>query len=747
MIAALSPGPLAAADEAGDPAGAEASFRGWQGIRVVEQPGQPKRLGAVDIDGDGQHRLVVVNPRKARLAIYRWQGKDKRAKQAPAADESDEDNPNALPMAPELDRTLITTEQLPQDVLAHDVDGDDKAELVVLVSGPGKVLVYDRQAADEANGDDEQAGDPAWQQTREWDLLDGSFTGRGGVMLLRRPDDESDDPASLLVSFDQGIQTLKLEPGARPQWLEPKAGDRNRWWLLDLEGDGERDLVTWSRSRRRAVRWYEPTGDAFRPPQVVLERSADHAAALPRLGEDQPAEVLLLGGQQSGLVRRYRFAKGESNPLGQWQALHLPGGDETPWAGVRIEGQRALVASDPDRPRLMVHTLDDGGWMPADAFPAVSNIRAMVAPRAKPDTLLIWTRDAGNLYRSRWQKGRFTYPKVEPFKAEASDRKIIALDQTGETTWWVQRVGEHLDLYTWSADEASPSRERFEDVGAKVNEAQWLGGKQLLVKEQYARHPKLVEKRDGDVEASQPAHVKQMALAECRLYAVGDAMKPALVSDGVLRWLDADLHADDQIMLEGGQDLISYVPIDGSGKAWALQRGGEFVHKLKPDEAGIPRLEQRLELPGGQGLSRDPVLGLVLTTGDGVVRLAPGKPPRLEVAGSIKGDEDGAGPGDEPSIHRLLTTDVTGDGQAELILADDRRHELKAMARDGGALVELISWPVFDDRAYPYGGGGDSEVTQPRAILGLDIDGDGHQDLAMLSHDRLILYLGREPAQ
>jgi hypothetical protein len=56
-----------------------------------------------------------------------------------------------------------------------------------------------------------------------------------------------------------------------------------------------------------------------------------------------------------------------------------------------------------------------------------------------------------------------------------------------------------------------------------------------------------------------------------------------------------------------------------------------------------------------------------------------------------------------------------------------------------------VTWKVFDDRKYPYDGGDSRElVSEPRWVAGLDADGDGVHDLAVVSQDRLIVYLGRD---
>jgi hypothetical protein len=92
-----------------------------------------------------------------------------------------------------------------------------------------------------------------------------------------------------------------------------------------------------------------------------------------------------------------------------------------------------------------------------------------------------------------------------------------------------------------------------------------------------------------------------------------------------------------------------------------------------------------------------------------------------------------------------LATDVDGDGADDLTLCDDRRHQLSVMERRAGELRPMVAWQVFEDQAYPYGAeSAEAPVSEPRAVLGFNADGDSHRDLALLSQNRLLIYLGRE---
>ena len=155
--------------------------------------------------------------------------------------------------------------------------------------------------------------------------------------------------------------------------------------------------------------------------------------------------------------------------------------------------------------------------------------------------------------------------------------------------------------------------------------------------------------------------------------------------------------------------------------------------------------------PAGATLEGDPVLGVVLVDKERIVRLSRGEPWELELLESVDGRVGRRSGVSESTIHRIMTTDVDGDGGDDLLLCDDRRHQLTAMLRQpsaaGGAakLERSVTWKVFDDRKYPYDGGESQEmVTEPRWVAGLDADGDGVHDLALVSQDRLLLYLGKD---
>lgn len=705
-------------------------FAGWEGMRVIRQESPPGRASVWDLDGDGRDELIVVNTRQSRLEVYEWLPADQRKPGAGA--QAQADKPNELPMAPEFGKVDVPLRQLPLDVLARDIDGDGTAELIVLVAAPSRILVCRRNEKGK------------WVQGDKWDLLPGQVGANQYALLAPAAADGDGGGVTLLISFNEGIQQIELTAGSRADWLKPReAHGRAAWWLVDLDRDGDEDLLEWTHQANESVRWYARAGGRLLPATVLHKEPV--AGVAPLATAFGTTDLVVLEQVEQGLLRRFTLGSGDEGPLGRRQSLPLVGGGRAVWCGMLLAGEPVLVAKDEKQPRLNVSRLTADGWVQGQDYPIIADVRALAAPASQPGALLLWAKDAADLYESRWAGGRLTFPKPMPQSADVEDRRVLALGSVGGVTWWVQRVAKDADLYVWRAEQDAPQRFRFEGVGDNVDQALWLGEGRLLFREKHKQTSKLATIDEaGKTTVSEPSHIKKAPLSEFRLIAVDDTLRPARLADGVLQWLDDALQPADQVMLPQGRQLADYVAL-ADGRAWALERQDGRVHLLKPDAGGILRVAQSMDLGEGTALLDDPVLGLILVGDDRITRLAPGVPPELTLAETLDSNvgRDGASR-EDATIHRISAVDITGDGQPELILHDDQRHQMTALARQEAGLVPTLSWPVFEDKAYPYGYERQQATAEPRLVLALDVDGDGQRDLALLCHDRLIFYLARE---
>ncbi len=700
-----------------------AQFPGWQGLRVIEQKGRPTLLRAADLDGDGREELIVVNSRSSRLDIYA----KREADSAAAKSSVDELNPNELPLAPDFEHKELQLEHVPQDVIAKDLDGDDRPELVVLVSSPNQVLVY-------------KLAEEKWSKQYKIDLLEGDVPRRRESLLIRSPEDGQFE---LLVSMDNGIQQLDLKPGGQAKWFTPREKrGRLAWWLADLDGDGDQDLIEQTRESNESVRWYQATkSGALLPAAVLHDRAAKDVEVL-RAGAT--TQLAVIDGTVSGILRRYELADGEESPFGRQLPLALEDGMKAVWCGMRQGEHRALVVADSEAPRLLSYGLDANGWQTEQAFPALTDIQAIQPLGSQPGTVLLWTKDAADLRMSRWEAGRLSYPEPWSQAEDVDDRKILALDSVGEITWWVQKVGRDLDLYLSRPDSQEHIKTRFPAIGSKADQVLWIGDDRLLVKETHGRALKLINLDGKKAKASSPTHLKKATLSEFKLFAVGEDVRLARMTDGVLQWLGDDLRSQEQIMLPQGQKLSDYVVVSETS-GWALQHDSPYVHRIEINDARLSRSVERIKIAEGQKLRDDPVLGMLLIGNDRVTRLDEGKPSELKLVDLIDERVAQSGGVKKTRFHRLSTTDIDRDGYDDLLLIDELEHRLTVLGEEAekadGILQPKISWPVFDDKVYPYTDQSDNLVKEPRAILAADFDGDESQDLAILCHDRLLIYL------
>ncbi|MEM1107295.1 MAG: hypothetical protein AAGH99_01235 [Planctomycetota bacterium] len=722
-------------------------FAGWQGLRVVEQEGFPARMRSADLDGDGDEELVVVNFRNARLDLYQWKDTVPDTENVEA---SEDGHVNDLPMATELEASEVAVRQPPVDVAVWQKPSGG-ASLFVLVTGPNRLIQFDLN--------DENS----WGVIRQWDLLAGRLAGADSVIQIVRG--EQAGQATVLVSFNEGIQVLNIDRGAEAstgqaaRWLEPRESvGRFDWWLADFDGDGDKDLVEWTNDSQRSLRWHARTADGWSPAQTLYDRAVNMASVFAR--PEAAAELLVLESNPAGMVRRYRLGQGETSPLGQLEPLTLPGGADAVWSSLIIDGQPYLVVADPNQPRVTLYHHGPSGWAAGESYPVSGKVSSMV--EIKPGQLLLMTEGGGELLGSTWDGKRLSFPRPLGMVSAFEDATILGIGRGLDHAWAIEKSdGDFLLHHITGLDadqEPLVSESKpvvFAGVADKADRAFALGNDRLLVVDKFAKGLRLVSKSDAtgnEAQSTKPKSLARASLNDFRIFRQadkstgGEVIHVIHITDGVAQWLDDDLIATDQIMLPDGQ-RISDLTLRSDGSAWALQAGGTAIHHLKPDEGGVFRVEQTTRLPGGgRGIELDGSLGLLLRTSQGVTRLAEGRPQELEVVQSLDARAGRPRGVSDATVHRVMTMDIDGDGREDAVFADDSRHQLTALSvDDGGQLKPVLSWPVFEDQAYPYGGGGDEQVREPRSVLALDLDGDDRQDLALLSHDRLLIYLGQDP--
>jgi hypothetical protein len=128
---------------------------------------------------------------------------------------------------------------------------------------------------------------------------------------------------------------------------------------------------------------------------------------------------------------------------------------------------------------------------------------------------------------------------------------------------------------------------------------------------------------------------------------------------------------------------------------------------------------------------------VVLTQGGlAVIPLGRAKP-EFELLAGYESDAEHAGMGD------VVAGDLFGDGGSELVVLDVINHAVELVRWETETtLRRLYRFTVFEKKVFR---GREQEDAEPRQAVLSDLTGDGRTDIALLVHDRIVLYPQVEP--
>jgi hypothetical protein len=696
-------------------------FPGWQGLRVVAAEGSARHMLPVRL-GPGEGRaLLLVNTRQSRLEFYHHIGRP-----AEPLERATFEDPNFLPMAEDFRRVLLPLSRLPLRATVHDFDGDGVDEILYIQGDPRRLILLRREGE-------------TWKPERSWDIAESDLTTPEPILV--RP---GRDHTRIFLSFKDGIQivTLGAEAEEAVRWMQPREREvsRNRWWLVDLDEDGDLDLLEGTDSTTAPVRWYEAEGDRLRPAVNISEDiNKTNIARLVRTPEGP--RFVFLGANQNNTLSLYGLGEGEASPLGRRNLLPLVRTQPDRWASLVLDGAPAVVEGGHDKPVLHLHRKVDGFWTYAQTFPFLGEVEAIRAVRDPANRLLLRVKDEGRIYESHWEDGRFTFPRPHGGSLpEGADWKILAFQQTGPDTWWITRRGDDLVLSVLSPSESAPRETVFAGVTGDYERATWLGGDSLLLLRRFAKTASLC--RRGE-EAATLSPTRLGAGELDAIIARADALY--LPKDGIVQILAPDLQVTDQIMLEGDARIRAFAPL-GPGLAYALEDDGRHLHRLEADASGIYRTAWREPVPFALGVLEDPVLGLTLVGDNHLNQPSPGASRQLVQHARFDPNESSHRAREELQLSTLFVIDLDGDGYDEVAAPDYAARTVVVYRPSADGFEEVISWKVFDDDKYPYGRNPNrANNLNPYQMLAFDLDRDEVQDLILASHDRLLFYLARDP--
>ena len=717
---------------------------GFDGKRIFKFNRGVGPVLTTDLNGDGRQDIVVVDNYRAELVLLL---------QDPEAEgETSGKGPNALADGDGFVRQEVPLKRKIVALSALDLDADRRNELIMLSQGMLSVWWGDEQLTfrdkttvrlrDVLPDDDAIAFDRSGSNDVDLYLL-----GRKGVYVLSE---------------------FRRDRAPQQKELPSSAGNSEAIFLVDVDGDSDRDLVTVVDDREHPyhVRLRLP-GELGFGPEVLL--AGDRPAAVSTLEGPSRTRLLSLGLGQARFDVLQLSTKTSNDPL------DLPGPEIYPLDAAGVTDAKFLVDDvdgDGDVDVIVAHNGDStlrtflnqkGELTPTAPSPTVRSVSSLVAGSMQGKTrLLVCSTEEKVVGTCSVVDRAVTFPKAlkgvetpllsvvgnfmekgKPLLAvlhKDGDTQLQFFHQEGDE--WQELGGQHS-----LGDNKNPKDVLVTDLDND-------GVHEMLIFGSYSA-PELYRVTGSGDEATLEQVSAPGVFEKCSRGATSVALNGDLL-------LSAGNHCR-RVGLDDKGELVVRYQVNGvssnSSIASAVEvRLGEPAQRYlalfdKSDnslnlfsaEGSRPEFRRSFDGPFStiqqatsadlDGDGRDEIL-LLDRTSLAVIRTA-GERYTLESIFTY------SNPDEDARYVMGATGDLNGDSVKDLVLSNGSLRKLQILKADKespgheGHWTHALRFPVYEAKSFS---GRSSGALEPRWIHVTDLTSDGLEDLLILVHDRLILY-------
>lgn len=741
-------------------------------------------LRHADFDGDGLEDIVLVNNRRSKITfLYNQTGRSPSERESSTAS-SRASEPNELPPDARFRIESIASEKQISSLVVDDFNGSGRPDLAYFGDPKELVIQYN-------------LGPDGWSSPRRFDLSDGLTD----MNALATGDLDGDGLSDLVLLAERHLYVLRQQPDGtmgEPEKL-PYSGVVKSVQILDVDGDNRNDLLLVNWDHLYPFRFRRQNVHGNLGPEVHLGMAPIRSYWADNLDGKGPTEIVTIAAKSgraavSNLRRVAAENISEGVADGQFAVVPLPRTDKTrrgtAWGDVDGDGLLDLLVADPEAGQLLVHRQDEERRLSsAQAFPSLSGISDIAVADwdqdGHADVFLLSGDEKQIGWASADSGGRLSFPKSLPIQgrplamavgelktgtfvlaaiSEREERREGKDDRTETVTIReVVIVGSDLKIVSQPLAEsykATPGSIAFHDVDQD-------GLMDLVLLTPYERIKilrQLEVPKEGkvfdEIDVNPPGGNTDrpwMARADVN----GDGRPELLLAQknfvrAVVLQKDAALEGGwsldvrDQINGSSSSSRIvgaSALPpvagraptvflLDADRKAltvsvrdtngvWATRRN---VALPLTDFQSIEHL--RFDTSGADGGS-----GAVMLQG---VNVLAWKELDGEVWELVKLDGYET-PIKDGYLNDLTSGDLNGDGRRDLVFLETRKAHIDVVLFEPPhKLVPANRWQVFEERTFRQRRG--AEIPEPREALVIDLTGDGRSDLAILVHDRILLY-------
>ncbi len=715
-----------------------------------------RALRTGDFNGDGRPDLLLINNERGRLDLYLQLDPESGEPPPAAVLHRDRWQPVLSDGRFQRQSLIIGTNML--DLVTGDFNGDGHEDFA-FTDDQNRLHIYHGPLQ------------PGWQP---FVRLDVSATQNAPGTLAW---DETEK--ALLLLGEREIQEVRWQtednryqvetassvpPGSRPHLLS----------LMDINGNGRRDVVYQLRATgyNLAVHHRRETG----LDDVLLPLIEPPAEQFTPFGDQR-----LLGlHPRSGALQQIHLEahNPEFNPVTSESLdvryLNFPGPAreiQALWADLNGDGAQDLITLSPGRPELFRYVVkaSGAGHAPPVQQPIPAGMNWMAAGRWLPgdgaQQLLLHDTDTRYLGVAGIDGNRIAFPRQIDNQTEiiAASPLPDPLDDGGRDRLLAitrENRAYHVNVYRIVPGEedaiALENRQSLElpfvnrDVYAPLR----IDGNMYLVCSAFDSGFFLLQNEDGELEVREATEGFSQSLLRRKKPEDFLILPPGspfpsrwvLTQDGTAQFLTADANGTvrvlDQYNLNGSGRLRGILPFDPEGRLIGLFDAGRNLIELhRRDENGRLSYLRDLKLPPMQvqdvqlHTHRDGEPELRVQGREQIAFIRPHAPPLTARVETLYETDLR-----ETRHHRLVTGDFNGDGQADIALIDPAQtHVMEFLARRDEVWQPVMHFQIFDASISVAGRRGGS--IEPREAHVTDINGNGRDDLLLLIHDRILVYI------